>query len=220
MAANAPGGPRFAEGLPIDNTLALIKPGTAQKHGAEIRRILHAHGFSVQAEREVLLSRDQAEAFYAEHKGKGFYDRLVSYMCSAPLAALVLSKVAAVASWRALIGPTNVDVARRDAPGSIRARFGEDGTRNATHGSDAAASAAREIAFFFPEFGAQTLLTGKAAAEWIRMRVVATAYTPGACAAAAAARAPGCAARALTTRLRRAQAAAWSARCTASSSRA
>lgn len=57
----------------------------------------------------------------------------------------------AIASWRALIGPTNSDKARADAPQSLRARFGTDGTQNACHGSDAPDTAAAELGFFFEQ---------------------------------------------------------------------
>ena len=57
----------------------------------------------------------------------------------------------AIASWRALIGPTNSDKARADAPQSLRARFGTDGTQNACHGSDAPDTAAAELSFFFEQ---------------------------------------------------------------------
>lgn len=57
----------------------------------------------------------------------------------------------AIASWRTLIGPANSDKARADAPQSLRARFGTDGTQNACHGSDAPDTAAAELGFFFEQ---------------------------------------------------------------------
>ena len=54
-----------------------------------------------------------------------------------------------IKGWRSFIGPTNTQKAKEEAPDSIRARFGTDGTKNAAHGSDSAESAARELAFFF-----------------------------------------------------------------------
>lgn len=62
-----------------------------------------------------------------------------------------VSVTGAIASWRALIGPTNSDKARADAPQSLRARFGTDGTQNACHGSDAPDTAAAELGFFFEQ---------------------------------------------------------------------
>ena len=70
-------------------------------------------------------------------------------MTSGPVLKLELEGPDAVARWRELIGPTNSNKARDDAPGSVRALFGTDGQRNAAHGSDAAESAAREIGLMF-----------------------------------------------------------------------
>lgn len=67
------------------------------------------------------------------------------------MVALALEKADAIKAWRTLMGPTNVFKAKEEAPESMRARFGTDGTQNATHGSDAILSGARELAFWFPD---------------------------------------------------------------------
>lgn len=67
-----------------------------------------------------------------------------------PVVAMALEKPNGVKAWRALMGPTNVFKAKEEAPTSLRARFGTDGTQNATHGSDSLLSASRELRFFFP----------------------------------------------------------------------
>jgi len=100
------------------------------------------------------LSKKRAGDFYEEHKGKFFYNRLVTYMSSGPMQALILAKEGAIADWRTLMGPTKVFKTRFDAPLSIRGRFGLTDTRNCSHGSDSPQTAAREINFFFPEFSA------------------------------------------------------------------
>lgn len=97
------------------------------------------------------LTKERAGQFYIEHKDRPFYDDLKSFMSSGPILALILRKQDAIQSWRKLMGPTNSDKAREEAPNSIRAKFGTDGSKNATHGSDSPQSAAREIAFFFPK---------------------------------------------------------------------
>ena len=165
--------------IPLEKTLAVIKPGTASTHYAAIVRAIVDHGFVILAEKRVTLPRERVEAFYAEHKGKFFFNRLVSYMTSGSVVALVLAKAAAIKSWRALMGPTNTFTARRDAPASLRARFGVDGTRNATHGSDSPDSAAREIRFYFPGFNPAPPLPEAAAREYIRMHPVARGYHVG-----------------------------------------
>jgi nucleoside diphosphate kinase len=100
------------------------------------------------------LTAARAEAFYAEHQGRPLFPGLVEFMASGPAVAAVLARPDAVRAWRALVGPTNPLEARSAAPKSLRALYGADGTHNAVHGSDSAASAAREIKFFFPRLAA------------------------------------------------------------------
>jgi nucleoside-diphosphate kinase len=95
------------------------------------------------------LSYEDAAEFYACHRDREFYSRLCSFMSSGRIVALELQAPDAIAKWRALIGPTNSNTAREQAPESLRARFGTDGTMNACHGSDAPETAEAESAFFF-----------------------------------------------------------------------
>src|SRR5690606_37556399 len=92
------------------------------------------------------LSRAQAEGFYAEHKGRPFFDGLVSFMTSGPVVVQVLSGKNAIALNRELMGATDPQKA---APGTIRADFATAIDANAVHGSDSPTSAAREVAYFF-----------------------------------------------------------------------
>lgn len=135
----------------IERTFAIIKPGTASDEAAvtQIQSAIRAFGFTVEKQRRLRLSRAQAATFYSEHRGKAFFERLLGFMTSGELVALQLARKNAVRAWRALMGPTNALVARETQPWTLRARFGVDGTRNATHGSDAASSAQRELQFFF-----------------------------------------------------------------------
>jgi len=107
--------------------------------------------FEVAAQKELTLSKDLAEEFYGEHKGKSFFDNLVGFMTSGPAVALALRKPNAILEWRAALGPTNSDKARAERPGSLRAVYGTDGQRNAGHGSDSVASAQRELKLLFPD---------------------------------------------------------------------
>ena len=81
--------------------------------------------------------------FYAVHQGKPFFEALTDFMSSGRVLALELVAANAINKWRTLIGPTNSETARAEAPESLRARFGTDGTRNACHGSDAPDTAAQ-----------------------------------------------------------------------------
>lgn len=135
----------------IEHTFAIIKPGAASDSAAvrEIQAAIRAFGFKIEKERRLRLSRAQAATFYGEHRGKAFFERLLAFMTSGELVAMQLARKDAIRTWRGLMGPTNALVARETHPWTLRARFGADGTRNATHGSDAASSAKRELQFFF-----------------------------------------------------------------------
>ncbi len=167
------------DGIPLERTLAVIKPQTSERHYAAIVREIVQHGFMILAEKRTVVPRERVEEFYGEHRGKFFFNRLVSYIASGPVVALVLAKASAIKCWRQLMGPTNTFTAQRDAPESLRAKFGIDGTRNATHGSDSAESAAREIKFYFPSFSSLAPLQGAAAEEYIHKHALATSYAVG-----------------------------------------
>ncbi|XP_035276732.1 nucleoside diphosphate kinase 6 isoform X1 [Anguilla anguilla] len=143
---------RCAKALQL--TLAVIKPD-AVAHPLVLEALhekILENNFIIVKAKETVWRRKDSERFYAEHKGRFFYQRLVEFMSSGPMWAYILAREEAVSHWRAMMGPTKVFRARYDAPGSIRARFGLTDTRNTTHGSDSEDSAWREIAFFFPEF--------------------------------------------------------------------
>lgn len=132
-----------------ERTLCVVKPNAvaARKIGVIVSRFEDA-GFDVVALRLVSPGRERVERFYAEHAAKPFFSRLVEFMTSGPVVAMALEGESAVSRCREIMGATNPAEA---APGTIRALYGDDMTKNAVHGSDSAASAAREIAFYFPE---------------------------------------------------------------------
>lgn len=128
-------------------TLSIIKPDAVRKNriGAIEQRFEEA-GLAIVALKLLHLTREQAEGFYAEHKGKPFFDGLVEFMTSGPVCVQVLAGDNAIARNRELMGATNPEEA---APGTIRADFAESLSVNSVHGSDSPESAAREIAYFF-----------------------------------------------------------------------
>jgi nucleoside-diphosphate kinase len=130
-------------------TLAIIKPD-AVKRGLAGKIVAHLEGagFVVRATRLVKLSTEQAEAFYEVHRERPFYRSLVTFMTSGPGLALALERDDAVARLREVIGATDPVEAK---PGTVRKLYAESKERNAIHASDAAETAAREVAFFFPE---------------------------------------------------------------------
>ncbi|KAJ1343945.1 hypothetical protein BSLG_001495 [Batrachochytrium salamandrivorans] len=149
----------------LENTLALIKPDAyPDKRDAILARI-REDGFVLVKEAEVVLSLEKAQEFYQEHQGKPFYETLVSWMSSAPIYAIVLSRSGAIKKWRELAGPTNSEKARENFPTSIRALYGKNGSENAVHGSDSALSARREIGVIFGEEFAELLYATEATTE-------------------------------------------------------
>jgi nucleoside-diphosphate kinase len=132
-----------------NQTLAIIKPDAVAggKLGAIVAH-LERDGYGIRAARLTRLTRPQAEAFYEIHRGRPFYEELVSFMSSGPCFPMALEKPGAVAAFRATIGATDPAEA---AAGTIRKLYAESKGRNAVHGSDSDANAVREIGFFFSE---------------------------------------------------------------------
>ena len=135
--------------MAVERTLSIIKPDAVAKNvvGQILSRFENA-GLSVVAAKMVQLSQSDAEGFYAEHKERPFFKHLVSFMTSGPVVVQVLEGEGAVLNNRELMGATNPKEAEA---GTIRADFAESIDANAVHGSDSAASAAREIGYFFAE---------------------------------------------------------------------
>ena len=131
----------------MERTLAIIKPDAVAKRvvGPIVQRIEQA-GFRIVALRLTSLIRADAEGFYAVHRTRPFFPSLTAFMSSGPVVVMVLEADGAIGKWRDLMGPT--DPAKAPA-GSIRAEFGTNIERNATHGSDAPETAAFEIGYFF-----------------------------------------------------------------------
>jgi nucleoside-diphosphate kinase len=130
-------------------TYGMIKPDSYMNIGKIIDMIYNKGGFSISKMKMTKLKNEDAQEFYGEHKGKPFYENLINFMTSDYIVGMELVKKDAIKAWREFIGPTNSNNARQQAPDSIRALFGTDGTKNAVHGSDSSTSADREINFIF-----------------------------------------------------------------------
>jgi len=128
-------------------TLTMIKPDAVRKNQiGPILKMMNEAGFRIRGMKYTRLTKEQAEAFYAVHRGKPFYESLVEFMTSGPIVAAMLEKEDAVTAFRELIGATNPANA---APGTIRALFAESVQNNAVHGSDSDENAVIESDFFF-----------------------------------------------------------------------
>ncbi|XP_029083017.1 nucleoside diphosphate kinase 7 isoform X1 [Monodon monoceros] len=135
-----------------EKTLALIKPDAVSKAG-EIIEIISKAGFTLTKLKMMTLSRKEATDFHIDHQSRPFLNELIQFITSGPIIAMEILRDDAICEWKRLLGPANSGLARTDAPGSIRALFGTDGIRNAAHGPDSFACAAREMELFFPSSG-------------------------------------------------------------------
>ncbi len=137
--------------MAVEQTLSIIKPDGVQKNLiGEIYSRFEKAGLEIVAARMMHLTEEQAQGFYAVHKERPFFNDLVSYMTSGPVVVQVLQGEGAIAKNREIMGATNPADAD---PGTIRADFAESIEENIVHGSDAAETAAVEIAFFFGDDG-------------------------------------------------------------------
>jgi nucleoside-diphosphate kinase len=135
--------------MAVERTFSMIKPdATARNLTGRINAKLEEAGLRIVAQKRVWMSRKQAEAFYAVHKGRPFYDELCEFMSSGPTVVQVLEGENAVARNREVMGAT--DPAKADA-GTIRREFAESIGENSVHGSDAPETAKQEIAFWFSD---------------------------------------------------------------------
>lgn len=135
--------------MSIETTFSIIKPNAVKKNaiGGIISKF-EENGLKVAAAKLVVLSKTQCEKFYEEHKARPFFGELVSFMTSGPVLLMALTGENAVLRNREIMGATDP---KKAAPGTIRALFGDNVGENAVHGSDSAASAARELALFFAQ---------------------------------------------------------------------
>ncbi len=132
-----------------ERTLSIIKPdGVARNLIGKIITMFEDQGLQVVASRMQVLSRHEAEGFYAVHRARPFFGELVDYMVSGPVLLMVLEGDNAIAKNREIMGATNPADAK---DGTIRKLFGLSIGENTVHGSDAAETAQFETTWFFPQ---------------------------------------------------------------------
>lgn len=147
----------------LQRTLVIVKPDGVQR--GLIGPILHRlerRGLQIAALRLFQMDRSLAEQHYGVHRGKGFFEGLVSYITSGPVVVAVLEGPNAVSVVRATLGATN---AAEAAPGTIRGDYALEIGRNLVHGSDSPESAAHEIALFFAP--REVISYARSVAPWI-----------------------------------------------------
>ena len=135
--------------MAIEQTLSIIKPDAVRDNNiGNILAIFEGAGLEIKQARMLSLSQADAEAFYAIHKERPFFNDLVAFMISGPVVVSVLEGENAVLHHRDVMGATNPEDA---AEGTIRQLYGASIDNNAVHGSDSLENAGIEINFFFPK---------------------------------------------------------------------
>ena len=131
----------------MEMTFSIIKPdGVRRNLVGKILGMIEESGLRIVATRMVYLSKREAEQFYAVHSARPFYGELVESMTSGPVVVSALQGPNAIAKYRDIMGATDP---KKAAPGTIRATHAVSIGENTVHGSDAADTAAQELAFFF-----------------------------------------------------------------------
>ncbi len=131
----------------MERTLSIVKPDGIQKHliGEVIKRFEN-NGLKVIGLKMISMNKNQAEGFYAVHRGKSFFESLTTFMSSGPSVVMVLQGEGAISKVRDLMGATDPKQAKK---GTLRHEFATNIERNVVHGSDAPETAAFEIKYFF-----------------------------------------------------------------------
>jgi nucleoside-diphosphate kinase len=133
----------------VERTFVMVKPDGVQRgFVGEVVQRFERKGLKIAALKMLQITPELASKHYGEHQGKPFFDGLVKYITSSPVAAMVLEGKDCISIVRGMMGATDP---KKAAPGTIREAFGIDIGRNVIHGSDSQASAAREISLFFNE---------------------------------------------------------------------
>ena len=132
------------------HTLLLIKPDSTKKnHAGAILKIVEEHGFIIKELKMFQMDNETSSKFYAIHKGKDFYEKLLKFMRSGKTVAAVLQRDDAIQELRKLVGKTDY---HNTKPETIRRIYGESITKNAVHASDSVEHAKTEIKIIFPDF--------------------------------------------------------------------
>jgi nucleoside-diphosphate kinase len=133
--------------MAIERTFSILKPdATARNLTGAINAVIEKAGLRIIAQKRIRMSQAEAETFYGVHRERPFFGELVSFMTSAPVVVQVLEGENAIAKYREIMGATDPAKA---ADGTIRKLFAKSVGENSVHGSDAAETAAQEIAQFF-----------------------------------------------------------------------
>ena len=133
--------------MELQKTLSIIKPDAMElKYSGKIIDFIEDKGFKIIAQKKIVLTKNQAEAFYSVHKDRPFFYELVNFMISGPILVQIIEAKDAVSYYREIMGSTNPGEAEE---GTIRKLYGTNIQCNAVHGSDSNENASIETSFFF-----------------------------------------------------------------------
>ncbi|XP_010945959.2 thioredoxin domain-containing protein 3 [Camelus bactrianus] len=137
--------------IKVEKILALLRPALFHERKEAVLNIIEDEGFKILMQRQIVLSREEAETLCKEHENKDYFESLIENMTSGPSLALVLLRENGLRHWRQLIGPSTVKEAEEYFPQSLCVQFAMEGLPvNQLHGSDSLEAARREIKYFFP----------------------------------------------------------------------
>ena len=135
--------------MDIQKTLSIIKPDAMKlRYSGKIIDLIEVKGFTIIAQKKIILTKKQAEAFYSVHQDKPFFYELVEFMISGPILVQIIEAQNGVSFYREIMGSTNPEEANE---GTIRKLYGTNIQCNAVHGSDSIENANTETSFFFSE---------------------------------------------------------------------
>ena len=133
--------------MDTQETLSIIKPDAMKlKYSGKIIDFIEDKGFTIIAQKKIVLTKSQAQSFYTVHKDRPFFNELVDFMISGPILVQIIEAEDAVNYYREIMGSTNPDEAEE---GTIRKNYGTNIQCNAVHGSDSIENANMETSFFF-----------------------------------------------------------------------
>jgi nucleoside-diphosphate kinase len=136
--------------MAIERTFGIVKPDAVAKGAVGgVIDMIEQGGLKVISLRMTLMSKPEAEGFYAVHKARPFFAGLIGFMTSGPCVVMALEGENAIARYRELMGATD---SKKAAAGTIRAKYGTDIEKNAVHGSDGPDTARFELGYFFRTF--------------------------------------------------------------------
>jgi nucleoside-diphosphate kinase len=136
--------------MAIERTFGIVKPDAVAKGAiGGVIDMIEKGDLKVIALRMTVMSKAEAEGFYAVHKARPFFAGLIGFMTSGPCVVMALEGENAIARYRELMGATD---SKKAAPGTIRAKYGTDIEKNAVHGSDGPDTAKFELGYFFRGF--------------------------------------------------------------------